>query len=169
MAGPGFTCPLVCDLVQVALLVWVSVSSPMKWEDNKSTDLTEWLWWLNDFIYIKHLYIYILYSQRWRSSIQLAKTRPGADGSSDHELLTAKFRLKLKKGGKTARPFRYDLNEIPYNYTVEGTNRFKGLGLIECLKNYRWRFVMLYRRWSKPSPRKRNAKRQNGCLRRTYK
>ena len=63
-----------------------------------------------------------------------------------HELLIAKFRLKLKKVGKTTRSFRYDLNQIPYNYTVEVTNRFKGLDLIEYLKNYRWRFVTLYRR-----------------------
>src|SRR5574337_1011834 len=70
---------------------------------------------------------YILCSQRWRSSIQSAKTRPGADCGSDHELLIAKFRLKLKKVGKTTRPFRYDLNQIPYDYTVEVTNRFKGL------------------------------------------
>ena len=61
---------------------------------------------------------YILCSQRWRSSIQSAKTRPGADCGSDHELLIAKFRLKLKKVGKTTRPFRYDLNQIPYDYTV---------------------------------------------------
>ena len=67
--------------------------------------------------------------------------------SSDHELLFAKFRLKLKKVGKTSRPFRYDLNKIPYDYTVEVTNRFKGLHLIECLKNYGLRFVTLHRRW----------------------
>ena len=89
---------------------------------------------------------YILCSQRWRSSIQLAKTRRGADCGSDHELLTAKFRLKLKKVGKTTRPYRYDLNQIPYDYTVEVTNRFKGLDLIECLTNCGWRFVTLYRR-----------------------
>ena len=65
---------------------------------------------------------------------------------SDHKLLISKFRLKLKKGGKTTRPFRYDLNQIPYDYTVEMTNRFKGLDLIECLKNYEQRFVTLYRR-----------------------
>ena len=59
-------------------------------------------------------------------TIESAKTRPGADCGSDHELLIAKFRLKLKKVGKTTRPFRYDLNQIPYDYTVEGTNRFKG-------------------------------------------
>ena len=68
--------------------------------------------------------------------IQSAKTGPGADCGSDHELLIAKFRLKLKKVGKTIRPFRYDLSLIPYDYVVEVTNRFKGLGLIECLKNY---------------------------------
>ena len=78
--------------------------------------------------------------------MQLTKTRPGADSSSDHELLIAKFRLKLKKVGKTTRPFRYDLNQIPYDYTVEVTNRFKGLYLIECLKNYGWRFMTLYGR-----------------------
>ena len=70
---------------------------------------------------------YILCSPRWRSSIQSAKTRPGADCGSDHELLIAKFRLKLKKVGKTTRPFRYDVNQIPYDCTVEVTNRFKGL------------------------------------------
>ena len=70
---------------------------------------------------------YILCSQRWRSSIQSAKTRPGADCGSDHQLLMAKVRLKLKKVGRTARPFRYDLNQIPYNYIVEVRNRFKGI------------------------------------------
>ena len=96
--------------------------------------------------------IYILCSQRWRSSVQSAKTRPGAEYGSDHELLIAKFRLKLKKVGKTTRPFRYDLNHIPYNYTVEVTNRFKGLDLIECLKNYGWRFITLYRKWLSKHP-----------------
>ena len=71
---------------------------------------------------------------------------------------------------KTTRAFRYDLNQIPYDYTVEVTNRFKGLDLTECLKNYGWRFVTLYRRQgSRPSPRKRNSKRQNGYLRKPYK
>ena len=78
--------------------------------------------------------------------------------------------LKLKKVGETTRPFKYDLNQIPYDYTVEVRNRFKGLDLIECLMNYGWRFVTLYgRQGSRPSPWKRNAKRQNGCLRRPYK
>ena len=76
----------------------------------------------------------------------VSKKRPGADCGSDHELLIAKFRLKLKKVGKTTRSFRYDLNETPYDYTVEVRNRFKGLDLIECLKNYGWRFVTLYKR-----------------------
>ena len=84
--------------------------------------------------------------------------------------LIAKFRLKLKKVGKTTRPFWYDLNPIPYNYTVEVTNRLKGLDLIEFLKNYGMRFVTLYgRQGSRPSPRKRNAKKQNDCLRKPYK
>ena len=102
--------------------------------------------------------------------IQSAKTRLGADCGSDYELLIAKIRHKLKKVGKTTRPFRYDLNQIPYDYTVEVRNRFKGLDLIECLLNYGWRFMTLYRRQeSRPSPRKRNAKKQNSCLRRSYK
>ena len=70
---------------------------------------------------------YILCSQRWRSSIQSTKTRPGADCGSDHELFIAKFRLELKKVGKTTRPIRYDLNQIPYDYTMEVRNIFKGL------------------------------------------
>ena len=76
----------------------------------------------------------------------------------------------MKKVVETTRPFRYDLNQIPYDYTVEVRNRFKGLDLIEWLKNYGQRFVALYRRQgSRPSPRKRNAKKQNGCLRGLYK
>ena len=103
-----------------------------------------------------------LYSQQ--------KTRPGADCGSDHEFLIAKFILKLKKVGKTTRPFRYDLNQIPYDYTVEVTNRFRGLDLIERLKNYGQRFMTLYKRQgSRPSPWKRNAKKQNSCLGRPYK
>ena len=107
-----------------------------------------------------HLIDYILCSRRWRHSIQSAKIRLGGDCGSDHELLIAKFRLKLKKVEKTTRPFRYDLNQIPYNYTVDVTNRSKGLYLIGCLKNNIWRFMTLYRgQWLRPSPRKRNAKR----------
>ena len=102
--------------------------------------------------------------------IQSAKTKSGADCGSDHEHFIAKFRLKLKKVGKTTRSFRYDLNQIPYDYTVKVRNRFKGLDLIECLMNYGWRFMTFYRRQgSRTSPWKRNAKKQNGCLRRPYK
>ena len=87
------------------------------------------------------------------------KVRLRADCGSEHELLIAKFRLKLKKVGKTTGSFRYDLNQILYDYRVEVRNRFKGLDLIECLMNYGWRFVTLYRRQgSRPSPRKRNGK-----------
>ena len=89
---------------------------------------------------------------------------------SDQELLIVKFRLKLKKVEKTTRPFRYDLNQIPNNYTVEVRSRCKGLDIIECLMNYGQRFITLYRRQgSTPSPRKRNAKKANSCLRRPYR
>ena len=78
--------------------------------------------------------------------MQSAKIRLRADCGSDHELLIAKFRLKLKKVGNTTRPFRYDVNQMRYDYTVEVTNRFKELDLLECLKNYGWRFMTFYRR-----------------------
>ena len=88
------------------------------------------------------------------------KTRLGADCSSDHEHLIAKFRLKVNKVGKTTRPFRYDLNQIPYDYTVEVRNRLKGLDLIDRVPDELWTEVLtLYRRQgSRPSPRKINAK-----------
>ena len=90
---------------------------------------------------------------------RVSKTRLGADCGSDHELLIARFRLKFKKVEKTTRPFRYDLNQFPYDYTMEVRNKFKGLDLIECLMNYGQRFVTLHRRQiSRPYPRKRNAK-----------
>ena len=84
---------------------------------------------------------YILCIQRWRSSIQSAKTRLGTDCGSDHEYLIAKFRLKLKKVETTTGPFGYDLNQIPYNYTVEVTNRLKGLDLIDRVPEELWREV----------------------------
>ena len=103
---------------------------------------------------------YILCSQRWRSSIQSAKTRPGADCNSDNELLIAKFRLKLKKVGKTIRPFRYDLNQIPYDYTVEVRNRYKGLDLIDREPNELWTEVrdMVQETGSKTIPKKKKCK-----------
>ena len=88
----------------------------------------------------------IFFAARDRETTQSAKTRPGDDCGSNHEPLIANFRIKLKKVGKTTRPFRYDLNKIPCYYTVEVANRFKGLDLIECLKNYGQRFITLYRR-----------------------
>ena len=114
---------------------------------------------------------YILCSQRWRSSIQSAKTKPQADCGLDHDLLIGKFRLKLKKVGKTTRPFRYDLNQIPYDYTVEVRNRFKGLDLIDRVPEELWPEVcdIIQEQGSRPHPRKRNVKRQSGCLRRPYK
>ena len=81
---------------------------------------------------------HILCSQRWRSSIQSAKIRPGAGCGSDHEFLIAKFRLKLKKVGKTTRQFSYDLNQIPNDYTMEVRNRFKGLDLIDRVPEELW-------------------------------
>ena len=94
---------------------------PTRQESTLHKDITRWS-------ILKSYWLYSL-RQRWRSSIQSTKTRPGADWGSDHEFI-AKFRLILKKVGKTTRPFRYGLNQIPYDYTVEVTNRFKGLDLI---------------------------------------
>ena len=105
------------------------------------------------------------------SFIQSAKTRLGADCGSDHELLIAKFRLKLKKIGKTTRPFRYDLNQIPYDYTVEVRNRFTGLDLIDRVPDELWIEVhdIVWETGIKIIPKKKNAIKQNGCLRRPYK
>ena len=96
------------------------------------------------------------------------KTRLGADCGSDHELLIAKFRLKLKKTGKTTRPFRYDLNQIPYHYTVGVSNRLKGLDMIDRVPEELWTEVRYFVQATviKTIPKKRNVKRQNGCLRR---
>ena len=88
----------------------------------------------------------IFFAAKDGEALQSAKIRLGTDYGSDHELLITKFRLKLKKVGKTTKPFRYDLNQIPYDYTGEVTNRFKGFDLIECLKNHGYRFVKLYRK-----------------------
>ena len=99
------------------------------------------------------------------------KTRQGADCGSGHELLKVKCRLKLKKVGKTIRPFRYDLNQIPYDYTVEVRNRFKGLDLINRVPDEQWMALHdIYQETGiKNVPKKRNAKKQNGCPRRPYK
>ena len=105
-----------------------------------------------------------LYSQQ--------KTTPGADCGSDHEFLIAKFRLKLKKVRKPMRPSRYDLNQIPYDYTMEVGNRFKGLDLIDRVPDELWMEVcdIVQETGIKTIPKgKKNVKRQNGCLRRAYK
>ena len=101
----------------------------------------------------------------------VSKNKTGADCGSDHELLIAKFRLKLKKVGKTTRPFRYDLSQIPYDYTVEVTIRFKGLDLIDRVPEELWTedHDIVQEAVIKTIPRKRNAKRENGCLRRPYR
>ena len=103
---------------------------------------------------------YLLCSQRWRSSIQSAKTRPGADCGSDHDLLIAKFRLKLKKVGKTTRLFMYDLNQIPSDYSMELRNRFKGLDLIDRVSDELWMEVcdIVQETGSKTIPKKKKHK-----------
>ena len=112
----------------------------------------------------------ILCSQRWRSSMKSAKTKPGADCGSDHELLIFKFRLRLKKVGKTTRPFRYDLNEIPYDCTGEVTNTFKGLDLIDRVPEKLWMEVhdIVQEAVIKTIPKENKCKRQNS-LRSPYK
>ena len=97
---------------------------------------------------------------RWKSAIPSAKTRPGADCGSDHELFIAKFRFKLKKVGKVTRLFRYDLNQIPYYYTVEMTNRFKGLDLIDRVPEELWMEVcdIVQEAVIKTIPRKKKCK-----------
>ena len=109
---------------------------------------------------------YILCSQRLRSSIQSAETRPGADCGSDHEHLIAKFRLKLKKVRKTTRPFRYDLNQILHDYTVEVSNRFKGLDLIDRVPDELWNEVhdIVQETGIKTIPMEKKCKKANSCL-----
>ena len=88
----------------------------------------------------------IFFAAKDGEALWSAKIRLGADCGSDHEFFIATFRLKLKKVGKTNRLFKYDLNQIPNDYTLEVRNRFKGLDLIECLKNYGQMLMILYRR-----------------------
>ena len=114
-------------------------------------DITRWSTLKSDWLYSLQPKMEKLYSQK--------KIWLGADCGSDHELLIAKFRLKLNKVKKTTRPFRYALNQIPYDYTVEVRNRFKELDLIECLMNYGRRLITLHRRQeSRPSPSKKKKK-----------
>jgi len=114
---------------------------------------------------------YILCSQRWRSYIQSAKTRPEADCGSNHDLLIAKYRLKFKKIGKITRPFRRDLNQIPYDYTVEMTSRFNGLDMVDRVPEELWTEVhnIVQQTVIKTMPKKKKCNEVNSCLRRLYK
>ena len=120
---------------------------------------------------IDHLVMSMCRVKDWEALYSQQKTRPGADYGSGHEIPIARFRLKLKKVGKTTRLFRCDLFHIPFNYTVEVINRFKGLDLIERVPEELWTEVcdIVHEARIRTAPRKRNAKRQNGCLRRPYK
>ena len=101
----------------------------------------------------------------------VSKIRLGVDCGSDHELLIAKFRLKWKKVGKTTRPFKHDLNQIPYDYTVEVRNRFKGLDLIDRVPDELWMEVcdIVQRTGFKTIPMEKKCKKAKSCLRRPYK
>ena len=126
-------------------------------------DITRWSILKSDWLYSLQPKMEKLYT--------VSKKRPEADCGSDQELLIAKFRLKLKKVGKITRPFRYDLNQIPYDYTVEVTNRFQGLDLIDRVCEELWTEVhdIVQEPAIKTIPKIKNAKRQNGCLRRPWK
>ena len=128
---------------------------PLRIAQEMTLDFTRWQ-------YRNHI-DYVLWSITWRSSIQSAKTRPGADCGSDHKLLIAKFRLQLKKVGETTRPFRYDLYHISYNYTVEVINRFKGLDLIDRVPEELWMEVhdTLQEAVIKIIPKKKKCKKSN--------
>ena len=127
---------------------------PKTQEKTLHVDITRWSTLKSDWLYAlqpKMEKLYTVNKNKIGSWLWLRSWTP----------YSAKFRLKLKKVGETTRPFRYDLNQIPYDYTMEVTNRFKGLDLIECWKNYGWSFMTLYRRqWSRPSPGKKNAKKK---------
>ena len=114
---------------------------------------------------------YSLCSQKWRISIQSAKTRPGADCGTDYELLMGKFRLQLKKVVKTTRPLRCDLNQIPYNYTVKVRNRFKRLDLIDRVPNELWTEVcdIVQETGIKTIPMEKNIKEAKLLSRRLYR
>ena len=136
---------------------------PTTQEKTLYLDITRWSTPKSDWLYSLQPKMEKLYTVNKNST----RSWPG----SDHELLITKFRLKLKKVGKATRPFRCDLNQIPYNYTVEVRNRLKGLDLIDRVPDELWTEVcdIVQETGINPSSRKRNAKRQNGCLRRPYK
>ena len=121
-------------------------------------DITRWSILKSDWLY------------SLQPNLKSLKATLGADSGSDHELLIAKPRIKLKKEGKTTRSFRYDLNQIPYDYTVEVMNRFKGLDLVDRAPEELWTGVhnIVQESVSKAIPKK-NARSQSGCLRKLYK
>ena len=135
---------------------------PTTQEKTLHMDITRWSTPKSDWVYSlqpKMEKLYTVSKNKTRSRLWLRSWSP-----------YYQIQTKLKKVEKTTRPFRYDLNQIPHDYTVEVGNRFKGLDLIDWLMNYGWRFMTLYRRQgSRPSPQKRNSKKQNSCLRRPYK
>ena len=116
-------------------------------------DITRWSILKSDWLYSC--------SQRWRSSLESKNTRLGADCGSDHGLLIVKFRLKLKKVGKTTIPFRYDINQIPYDYMMEVRNRFKRLDLVDRRPEELWTEVHNMRRWCKPIAKEKKCKKAN--------
>ena len=131
-----------------------------------------WSYFSTDHQHIGHLPTWGVHlSVSYLFDIQSAKTRPRADCGSDHELLIPRFRLKLKKMGITIRPFMYDLNQIPYDYTMEVRNRFQGLDLIDRVPDELWTEVcdIVQETGIKTIPMEKNAKKQNGCLGRPYK
>ena len=113
----------------------------------------------------------IFFATKDGEALYKSKTRLGADCGSDHEILIAKLRLKIKKVGETTMPFKYNLNQIPYNYTVEVTNKFKGLGLMNKVPEELWMEVCNIIKESviKTIPKEKKCKRQNGCLTRPHK
>ena len=113
------------------------------------------------------LYYFQLKMEKLYLVSQKKKKSLGAVCGSDHEVFIAKFSLKLKEVGKTTRPFRCDLNQIPYDYTVEVTIRFKGLDLVECLKNYGWRFKTSYRKQGEITPQQKKCKKAEWLSKKT--
>ena len=111
----------------------------------------------------------IFFAVKDEEALHSQQTRPEADCSSDHESLIAKFRLKLKKAGKTTRPFRHDLNQIPYHYTVEVTNKFKGLDLIDRVPEELWTEVRdtVQEAVTKTIPKKKKCKKAKGLSKET--
>ena len=119
-------------------VVWRHQRTKKKKKEHKRHNTSEDSKYGHHRIVNTNIRLMIFFTAKDVEALWVSKTRPGADCSSDHELLIAKFRLKLKTVGKTTRAFRYDLNHIPHDYTLEVTNRFKGLDLIERVPKELW-------------------------------